>query len=377
MKKILVVEDEQDIREDILKMLGYEGFEAIGAENGRAGVLLARQQHPDLIICDIIMPGLNGYQVLSILRGIPATMTIPFIFLTAKATRDDMRKGMRLGADDYLSKPFTISELLAAIQARLERQKTMSNQLDDLRLSLGVIMPSEIRNALTGILGFADFLKTPEMLPSLGEVAEIGKVIFESGEQLQRLVENYLIYTELKILQYKHEDSSAWLSKELIEAEEFIAFFSRYKSKRCHRAHDLSLQLDRATISFSSKTLQKILIELLDNAFKFSEPGQGVRVVSTINEQEFSLHVFDEGRGMTQEQILHIERFTYFEENWYEQQQGSGMGLIIAQLLAGICGGKLTIVSKSGVGTKVTVSFRHSHKEEHDGITQPKDRVSR
>ena len=93
MKTILVIEDEQDIRSDILKMLSYEGFEAIGAENGKQGVLLAKERLPDLIICDIMMPGLNGYQVLSLIRGHQSTARIPFIFLTAKATRKDMPQG--------------------------------------------------------------------------------------------------------------------------------------------------------------------------------------------------------------------------------------------------------------------------------------------
>ena len=355
MKTILVIEDEQNIRSDILRMLKYEGFEAIGAENGKQGILLAREQLPDLVICDIMMPGLNGYQVLSVIRSNPVTARIPFIFLTAKASKDDMRKGMRLGADDYLAKPFTITELLGAIDARLKRHETLLHDVEDLRVSLGVIMPSEIRNALTGILGFAEFLKTPEMLPSLAEISEIGKVITESGQHLQRLVENYLIYTELKLLQNNIDANSAWLEKEPIDIEEFVAFFSRYKAKSCDRKQDLHLKLERARIMFPPKALQKMLIELLDNAFKFSEPGQGVQVVSSLHERAFSLQIFDEGRGMTQEQIQHIERFTSFEENWYEQQQGAGMGLIIAQLLAKLCGGKLNFSSRNGIGTKVSV----------------------
>ena len=357
MKTILVIEDERNIRTDILKMLTYEGFDAIGAENGKKGILLAKESLPDLIICDIMMPGLNGYQVLSIIRSSPSTARIPFIFLTAKASKNDMRKGMRLGADDYLAKPFTITELLGAIDARLKRHETLSHDVEDLRVSLGVIMPSEIRNALTGILGFAEFLTTPEMLPSLGEISEIGKVIVESGQHLQRLVENYLIYTELKLLQNNIDAHSAWLEKESINIEEFVAFFSRYKAKSCGRKPDLHLKLQQAQMRFPPKALQKILIELLDNAFKFSEPGQGVQVVFSVSAQQFLLQVFDEGRGMTQEQIRHIEDFTSFEENWYEQQQGAGMGLIIAQLLIKLCGGKMKIASQNALGTKVSVMF--------------------
>jgi two-component system sensor histidine kinase/response regulator len=354
MKKILIIEDEEDIRSDVLKMLKYEGFEAFGAENGRIGVQLARQHHPDLIVCDIIMSDLNGYKVLAALRSNPTTATIPFIFLTARATKEDMRKGMSLGADDYLAKPFTITELLSAIQVRLERHASMAKHLEDLRVGLGVIMPSEIRNALTGILGFSEFLMTPEMLPGLGEIAEIGKVIYESGLTLQRLVENYLIYAELKLLEYKPDTTSAWLEKEEIKTKTFVSFFSRYKAKKAKRQNDLNVQLVNANIAFSSKSFQKILIELLDNAFKFSQPGQPVRVVSTVKDRHFFFHVIDHGSGMSKDQISHIGDFANFEENWHDQQ-GPGMGLILSRMLIELNGGKLSIKSMVNQQTTVTV----------------------
>ncbi|NKB17672.1 MAG: response regulator, partial [Pseudanabaena sp. CRU_2_10] len=112
MTKILVVEDMDSLREEIIETLTYEGFEVIGAENGAVGVELALKHLPNLIICDVMMPELNGYETLTTLRREPSTATIPFIFLTAKADKVDMRQGMQLGADDYLTKPFTIEELL-------------------------------------------------------------------------------------------------------------------------------------------------------------------------------------------------------------------------------------------------------------------------
>lgn len=125
MTKILVVEDEATIREKLITVLGFEGFETLGAADGRAGVELARAEHPDLIVCDIMMPDLNGYGALRELRADPSTAAIPIIFLTAAASRADMRKGMELGADDYITKPYTVEELLAAVRTRLSRQRTI------------------------------------------------------------------------------------------------------------------------------------------------------------------------------------------------------------------------------------------------------------
>jgi CheY-like chemotaxis protein len=120
MQKILVIEDEETVRENILELLDAEGFDAIAAQNGRIGLELARQQLPDLILCDVRMPELDGYGVLQGIRSDPAMAGIPLIFLTAKASKTDLSYGLELGANAYITKPFTITELLSAISQILE-----------------------------------------------------------------------------------------------------------------------------------------------------------------------------------------------------------------------------------------------------------------
>ena len=122
MKKILIIEDHPPMRENLVLMLQMESFDVRWAAEGRRGVELALAEVPDLILCDVMMPELDGYGVLQALRADPVTATIPFIFLTAKGERIDQRAGMNLGADDYLVKPVPREELLAAIAARLRRQ---------------------------------------------------------------------------------------------------------------------------------------------------------------------------------------------------------------------------------------------------------------
>ena len=118
-KKILVIDDERSTRASIVNFLKAEGYEAIGAENGRTGIALAQENLPDLIICDILMPGLDGYDVLTALQQDVRTATIPFIFLTISASEAGYRQSLEMGADDYLSKPVTREQLLAAIAIRL------------------------------------------------------------------------------------------------------------------------------------------------------------------------------------------------------------------------------------------------------------------
>jgi DNA-binding NarL/FixJ family response regulator len=123
MKKILVIEDQAAMRRNLVTILEMEGFQTLTAENGRSGLELARHEKPDLILCDVMMPELDGHGVLQSLRQDKATATIPFIFLTAKGEKADLRTGMNLGADDYLAKPVTREDLLAAVGARLERKR--------------------------------------------------------------------------------------------------------------------------------------------------------------------------------------------------------------------------------------------------------------
>jgi len=119
--KVLVIEDEAEMRRNLLTVLHMEKFRATGAENGRVGVELVRKDPPDIILCDVMMPEMDGHGVLQALRKDPATAGIPFIFLTAKGEKSDVRSGMNLGADDYLTKPIAKADLLGAITSRLVR----------------------------------------------------------------------------------------------------------------------------------------------------------------------------------------------------------------------------------------------------------------
>ncbi len=128
MKKILVIEDEPEMRRNLTTILRLEKFVPVAAPNGRDGLIRAKAEKPDLILCDVMMPELDGHGVLSALREDPELAHIPFIFLTAKGERRDVRNGMNLGADDYLSKPVDKHDLLAAISARFQRAEEQAQQ---------------------------------------------------------------------------------------------------------------------------------------------------------------------------------------------------------------------------------------------------------
>lgn len=123
MTKVLIIEDNTDIRENVVEILSLSGYDVFDAEDGTKGVALATKNQPDVILCDIMMPGIDGYDVFEILNNQDETKTIPFIFITAKSERTDVRKGMEMGADDYLTKPFDATELINAIETRLKKKQ--------------------------------------------------------------------------------------------------------------------------------------------------------------------------------------------------------------------------------------------------------------
>jgi len=147
MKKILVIEDEPEMRRNLVTILRLEKFHPLAAENGRIGLELAKKEQPDLVLCDVMMPELDGHGVLDLLRSDAGSVAIPFIFLTAKGEKPDIRAGMNLGADDYLTKPVAKADLLAAIRSRLDRATQQS--IPEFKPNFDSAKPLEVTLGLT------------------------------------------------------------------------------------------------------------------------------------------------------------------------------------------------------------------------------------
>ncbi|MFN6568708.1 response regulator [Dendronalium sp. ChiSLP03b] len=358
MNKILVIEDDINMRQNILDLLDNENFKVIGVENGRLGVRLAQEEIPDLIICDIMMPELDGYETLKALRQNPTTAIIPLIFLTAKSDKTDFRQAMELGADDYIIKPFTRAELLAAISCRLEKQVTLKQQtqknLEDLRSSITFSFPHEMRTPLNGILGFSQILMEEAELLDSQAIREMAEYIYDSGERLFRLIQNFLLYAELEIIATDPQQIKILQSQETAFPPLALANLIAETAKKLGREADVQVDFYPCNIIISEKKIYKITEELLDNALKFSPVGTPIQIINKSINNTFVLSFIDRGRGMSADQIAELGAYRQFERKLYEQQ-GSGLGLIIAKRLAELHGGKLKIQSKPQEKTIVTV----------------------
>ena len=361
MQKILIIEDQPDVRENIEAILELEDYETLIAENGEMGIEMAKNHQPDLILCDVMMPKLDGFGVVQALRQNPITSTIPLIFLTAKVDRLSLRQGMDLGADDYLTKPFTLDELINAVKARLSKQtliqKDVNQELDKFRSNITRSLPHELLTPLNGILGMSDLLSNYYDTMDADEVQSCLADIKTSSERLHRLIQNFLLFAQLELFQSNPQQSQIWqnrLSKTTTNPVSIIEKITQNIAQQIGRTDDLQLSLKEANIRISEQDLQKITEEIVDNAFKFSVKGTPIIVESILENQNFILTVTNQGRGMSSEQIAQIGAYIQFERKLYEQQ-GSGLGLVIAKRMTELYNGELEIQSTLNEKTIVSI----------------------
>ena len=358
MKKILVIDDEEWLREMVNLALRQRGYDVVEAENGAVGIEKARAERPDLILCDVNMEKVDGYLTLSSLRSDTVTAAIPFILMTGMADNAGMRHGMELGADDHLPKPFTIDALYAAVEARLKKSQTMREEaerrLADLRDAISLALPHELRTPLNGIIAYGEILQLEAATLPPAEIAEMGQGIGDSGRRLERLVENFLIYAQLELFSTDPAKISALRGKQTTQPARVIGDHARRQAELIERLTDLEVTVGDVPVPMSEEYLGKVVDELVQNALKFSSAGCRVRVELSETPAVLTLSVSDVGRGFSTEQISRVGAYMQFDRKLHEQQ-GLGLGLSIARRLTELHGGTLAIQSQKGEGTTVQI----------------------
>jgi len=360
MTKILVIEDDPQVRDVIVDILDAEDFSPFSAQDGQSGLTVVRENRPDLIICDVMMPEMDGYEVLERLRHDPDTATIPFIFLTAKSEKLDIRRGMELGADDYLTKPFTREELLGTISTRLNRQATLQEQsqqkLEDLRTSISFSLPHGLRTPLQAILRDAHLLINDYAVIQPDELLGVAESIYGSAQRLHRLMQNFLLIAELEVLELSPDRLKTLRRQRIGYSHAVIQAAAQAKAQEYGRDADLQLDLQELPVQMSESMLKKIATELLDNAFKFSEPGDPVQVISSHQDGQFTFYVIDQGRGFLPGQTEEVGPYIQFEADTYGQD-GVGLGLAVAKRLVELHQGQLHIESIPSKQTMLRISL--------------------
>ncbi|MBE2195451.1 MAG: response regulator [Anaerolinea sp.] len=365
---ILVLEDQASLLKGIRDILEIQGYAVETALNGREG--LEKLQNapipPDLIVSDIMMPELNGLEFLREVRRVPKWMHIPFVFLTAKGEKSDMRYGFQAGADHYITKPFDPEDLLVIVAAKLKRHQQLveaqQQQIAEIKKRILIMLHHEFRTPLTTMVGYSDMLNTDVGLLSVNELREYLKEVNSGADRLRRLVENFILLVELETghaLQ-SYESRKRSMNGLFTILESAVSSTENFANQKGVKV-SLKNEAGTCAVITDGDYLRAALVRLIDNAIKFSdkEPREVEAKVST-TENTVIFSITDYGRGIPADEVEKIfEPFYQIDRHVYEDQ-GAGAGLAIVRRIIEIHGGTITVQSKLGSGSTFNVILPRS-----------------
>lgn len=356
MAKIVIIDDEKYILQSLEEILSNDEHEVFSFSDGWKAIDFIRNQNIDLVICDIEMPTIKGFEIIEKLKYDLETAVIPFIFLSGLNKEYHIRRGMSLGADDYITKPFEAKTIIDSVRTRLEKSKKfdilLKNQVKDLKLNISSVLPHEMLTPLNGIIGPLQMLMEDLDSFSKDEINELLRVIFFCSKRLKSLASNLIFYVDLE----NRSDESKKNSDLIENTVELIKTSSFKLARDADREEDLKIDIDNFKIKMQIEDFKKLFLELVGNALKFSTRGNSVKISSENTELYYHYHIYDEGKGIEKELINKIDAYKQFNRKKNEQQ-GLGLGLYICYKIAEYYDIKISIDSKKDEFTRVTLSF--------------------
>jgi two-component system sensor histidine kinase/response regulator len=349
--KILIIEDQPDLLATLRDILEVNGHEVLAAGDGVEGVRLASES-PEFIFCDVQMPNLDGYGVLAAIKGLPEICDIPFVFLTARAERSQLREGMSLGADDYITKPFSERDIRDAIAARTKRHLNVRERVRELaerhRREINARWSHELLTPLNAVIGSLDLLELDGDEMGRGELKEMLALIREGAERQEKLARKLICYFGLE--QRRLVPSAV---RNNCHADKAIAAALALVEKAIDTGGRLAVSVEPGEVPIDEESLAFAIGEIAINACNFSAPNCKVRIAGTNSGGRYRIEITDQGKGMTAEQRTSFGAFIQFDRNLHEQQ-GLGLGLAIARSTATLANGQLALEdAPSGRGLSV------------------------
>lgn len=344
-KTILLAEDDDLIRDVTASALEEAGYRVVAVPDGAVALDAMASVSPDLILSDVRMPNCDGFELLEQVQSRPQLADTPFIIVSAKADSAAQRRGMSLGADDYVTKPFETEDLLRTIELRLRRAERVRQISDHQREFLTRVLPHELRTPLTGVLGYADLLTMRgEMKDPLSprEHIEFGGYLRRSGERLLRVAEDFSLWASLVETENRRREGETIVRLTVPIEIGVLAKWCDVPLCEAGRTRDFTLDAVSGPVVALPEGLPLVVRHLVENACKFSAPGSPIRVSGRPVRDFYAITVVDEGRGMTEAEIAALGPLRQFRRARFEQQ-GLGMGLLLAREYARACGGEFFV----------------------------------
>ncbi len=360
--RLLIVEDDKHLLIGLRDILEMDGYEVITAENGVQALDILRStpdDPPNLIVSDIMMPHMNGMELLRHVRDHEQWVTIPFIFLTARGEKEDIREGMIEGVDQYLVKPTDADDLLIAIESRLRRyaaiNQAQNSKLSTLKRKILTILNHEFRTPLTLVVAYADMTKDyhlEDMSPD--QLVVFLRGINSGAERLRRLVENFIMLVELEA-----GDAQRTFEWRRAVCEDLQSIVDRSVESVTDQLknHQLVIDLPPNVPSFitDEEYLSIALRELLVNAAKFSDAGSTITLSAEKRQTYINISVTDAGRGIPEHEMNNIWEMFYQIDREHTEDQGAGAGLTLVEGIAAMHKGRVDVKSTVNVGSTFTL----------------------
>jgi signal transduction histidine kinase len=351
-----VVDDDVVLLQGLGEALTAAGYEPLLAADGASALSLMVDRMPDVIVADIVMPGMDGYQLLAAVRQMPQGSAVPFIFLSARGERDQVREGMDSGADDYVTKPFRSAELLQAISSRIARHRAIEDAGDRVRQDwvrhLSTTLHHELRTPLAEISAYAELLAASETQLGADDLHAVVSGLGAGVTRLGRLVADFLLLADLR----SGRAAADFQSRRTLLANwpGFLAdVAARYEEPARSRGVQLSTTCaeDVPPAAADPVYLADAIGRLVDNAIKFAPVGSRVVVTAESRGGAPAVDVLDDGPGIDEDLLPRLLEPLEQADRPHFEQQGVGNGLAICRGLVELHGGSLSAVRRAAGGS--------------------------
>ncbi|MFZ1754370.1 MAG: response regulator [Caldilineaceae bacterium] len=357
-KNVLVVEDNMAMNLAICDILEMNGYTVRTASDGMEGLALMKEHRPDVVLCDIMMPRMDGYTLLNQTRSDEQLRTVPFIFLTARSSAQDRRQAKSIGIEDYLIKPVDAQDLLLSISNVLRREEHLfyqaERQAEELRSQIVSALQHEFRTPLTFILGYAELLAESQAgSVDLETLRTSATAILEGGRRLQDMIEKFLLLADM---QQRRElpESTTQIDALILLAETAQRF--EIKAKSANLAFGLESTPDHTTVLAEPTYVRAALDRLIENAIQYRKPTSSRILLSVVAIDGYlGLQVQDDGRGIPANAMDSLRNPFAQVDRENRDLPGIGLGLAQVRNMARLHGGYLQIESEEGMGSTFTV----------------------